>query len=194
MILFATNNQHKLREVKEILPALQWSFLGDFPQLAGMDPEETGETFEANAKIKAVEFGNASGVLTMADDSGLEVFALDGQPGVRSARWIPGSDEDRYLHLLQQLEGQQDRSAQFVSVLCLYDPRTKTEHFFRGEVQGKIIDEPRGSGGFGYDAVFVPDGDELTYAQLADEGRKHDYNHRRKSLDAFHDWWRQQSN
>jgi XTP/dITP diphosphohydrolase len=191
-ILFATNNQHKLKEVKEILPEIDWLFLGDFPQLSKLDPEETGSTFEENAKIKAIEFGEASRVLSMADDSGLEVFALGGQPGVRSARWVPGTNEDRYFFLLQELAGEKNRSAQFVSALCLYDPDKKKEYFFRGEAKGAIAKKSQGSGGFGYDSVFIPAGERLTFAQLAEAGNKHKYSHRRKSLNAFHEWWLRQ--
>ena len=193
-VLFATSNDYKLLEARAILPGLEWVSLDDFPQLKALDPAETGKTFAANAELKAREYGEASQALTLAEDSGLEVAALGGEPGIHSARWVSGSDEDRYTTMLAKMAGEPDRSAQYVSVLCLYDPQSKQVEFFRGEVKGKIIDEPRGTGGFGYDPVFVPEGENRTFAELAVIDEKHQYSHRRHALDAFHAWWQQQQN
>ena len=188
-ILLATSNPHKLLEVKEILPDINWLSVADFPQLKDIDPEETGDTFSENAQIKAVEYGDNSKVLTLAEDSGLEVAALGGEPGVRSAHWVRGSDEDRYTTLLNKLSNEPNRAARYISVLCLYDPQTKETHFFQGKVSGKIVDQPKGEGGFGYDPVFVPDGETETFAELAESGYKHQHSHRQKALMEFNRWW-----
>ena len=190
-ILLATGNPHKLLEVKEIVPEIDWLTVADIPALKGLDPEETGNTFEANAEIKAVEYGDAANLLTLAEDSGLEVAALGGEPGVRSARWVVGSDEDRYNTLLTKMKGEENRVARYVSTLCLYDPQTKEKHFFKGQVTGQITNEPRGEAGFGYDPVFVPDGEEKTFAELDENDNKHQHSHRKRSLDEFRRWWQQ---
>lgn len=188
-ILLATSNLHKVLEVKSILPTISWLSVAQFPDLKKINPEENGNTFQANAKIKAVEYGDVSGVLTLAEDSGLEVIALNGEPGIRSARWVKGSDEDRYTALLKAMTGEVNQAARYVSVLCFYDPQTKKINFFQGIVAGKIIDRPRGTGGFGYDPVFVPEGETQTFAQLDELDNKHQHSHRQKSLVKFYNWW-----
>lgn len=187
-ILFATLNPHKLREVKAILPAIEWLSLSDFPNLKDFQPEETGETFEENAEIKARSYGDLSQVATVSEDAGLMVDALGGEPGVRSARFAPGGESDRYLTLLNKLGNQNNRSARFVAVFCWYDPLTKQTQTFRGELAGTIAQAARGENGFGYDPVFIPSGYDQTYAQLG-ETIKNQISHRRKALDAFAQWF-----
>ena len=167
-LLVATNNAHKLQELQFELGKHDIKLFT--PEQVGIsdefDVEETGTTFAENAELKARAFSKKSGLLSVADDSGLVVNALGGQPGVHSKRWIEGSDHDRNVHLLKQLESKSDRSAQFVTVLALYEPSTDQVTVFDGSVQGSIIDQERGVAGFGYDPVFVPEGYQETFAEL----------------------------
>ncbi len=182
-LLFATLNQGKWREAQAILvlSGLELVSPARFPELAGFDVEETGTTFEENAQLKARAFGDKAQILTVSDDSGLEIAALDGQPGVYSKRFAPGSDEDRNKKILDLLAGEDNRIAQFRTVLCLYDPVTMAEHLFEGLVKGKIAWEARGEAGFGYDPVFIPDGYEQTFAELGQE-TKNELSHRARAL------------
>jgi len=186
-ILFATRNGNKLHEVKAILPDVKWLTPADFPVLADFEPPETGETFEANAAIKAREYGDRSQATTVSEDAGLMVDALGGEPGVRSARWIPGSDQDRYQALLDRLGQENNRSARFVAVISWYDPQTKLLRSFRGEMPGVIAWEPQGTNGFGYDPVFLADGHDITFGEM-DPDAKHAISHRahafRQMIDA----------
>lgn len=188
-ILFATSNSHKLNEAQEILADWKVLSLKDFPQLLTLHPKETGATFEENAHIKAIAYGAASGVLTLSEDAGLEVTALNNEPGVYSARWRPGTHEDRYKAVLQALTGVADRNARFVAVVCVYDPLKKETHHFRGEVTGTIAPEARGTGGFGYDPIFIPQGSIKTFAELSAQ-EKQAVSHRRRALEQFVAWWR----
>ena len=154
-----------MRLVEEL--PLQAFNLNDFSEFDEVDVEETGSTFHQNAKLKAEFFANKTGLLTVADDSGLEVEALEGFPGVASKRWLSGTDQERSLALLKKLESQSNWQARFVSVLCLHDPQQKTEKYFEGEVQGRIAKEIRGEQGFGYDPVFIPEGYDKTFGELS---------------------------
>jgi len=162
--------------------------LGDLP--ADIDVEETGETLEDNARIKAEALRAASGVSAIADDTGLEVHALDGAPGVRSARYAgeTATYVENYRKLLAELRGMDDalRGARFatVAVAALADGRVLE---VRGEVQGRITTEPRGRGGFGYDPVFVPaECDGRTFAEMA-PSEKHALSHRGRAFRALAD-------
>lgn len=191
-LLFATQNQGKLAEINSILAGLELEVLSisqannrvDF-DLSQLDPAETGDTFEKNALIKAKAFAEASGILTAADDSGLEVESLDGFPGVRSARWLEGTDAVRNKSLLEKLTEKtapKERAAQFVTAVCLYDSSKNKYYCFRAEVKGKISDRPRGKAGFGYDPIFIPEGYEQTFAELGVE-TKNKLSHRKKALE-----------
>lgn len=157
---------------------------------APIDVEETGATLEANALIKARAVAAATGLLTIADDSGLEVDALGGAPGVRSARFAGehATDTDNVARLLAELVGvpAERRTARFAAVLVARAP-DGTEFVVRGEVEGRIIGAPTGEGGFGYDPVFVPvEGDGRTFAEMsADE--KHAISHRGRAVRALAD-------
>ncbi len=157
-LLVATHNRGKVREYEELLAGLPVEIT--FPAREGLDldVEETGTTFAANARLKATAFARASGLLTLADDSGLEVDALDGAPGVHSARYAgPGtSDTDRYRKLLAALTGVPtgQRTARFRCVIALARP-DGTVYTADGICEGEIGFEPRGEHGFGYDPVFV---------------------------------------
>lgn len=187
-LLVATKNRGKLKEYQEILDGLgdiEWLSLWDVG-LGHMDVEETGVTFEENAGLKAEAYANAAGMLTLADDSGLVVDALNGAPGVYSARYgAPGaaSDVDRYQLLLKNLTGIEppQRTAHFACAVALALPG-KSPEFAMGRVDGHIGFEPHGSNGFGYDPVFVlPDG--RTIAEMPSE-EKNRISHRGRALEA----------
>jgi len=192
-ILVATTNPGKVRELRAMLDAdVQWKGLADFPDLG--EVEEDGATFAENARKKAMEYAEATGLWTLADDSGLVVDALDGAPGVKSARFCgdipPGADRKvidqrniaKLLELLQGVRPDQ-RTARFVCFLCLASPeRVLVEA--QGKVEGRIIDIPAGANGFGYDPVFfVPDLGK-TVAQLPDE-EKNAISHRGNAIAEF---------
>jgi XTP/dITP diphosphohydrolase len=183
-LLVATNNAHKLQELQFELKKLDVKL--STPAQVGVSPEfdveETGTTFAENAELKARAFAKETDLLSVADDSGLVVHALGGQPGVHSKRWIEGSDHDRNVHLLKQLESKSDRSAEFVTVLALYEPSTDQVIFFEGSVQGSIIDQERGAAGFGYDPVFAPEGYQETFAELGIE-IKATLSHRHRAIE-----------
>jgi len=175
-IVFATNNKHKLDEIRKISEGkLEILSLNDIN--CRTDIPETGTTLEENALIKARFVKDNFGYDCFADDTGLEVKALDGAPGVYSARYA-GEDcraEDNIRKLLTNLEGISDRRAAFRTVIALLI--SDEQYFFEGAIHGKIIDEKRGESGFGYDPVFVPDGYEQTFAELG-EDIKNNISHR----------------
>jgi XTP/dITP diphosphohydrolase len=183
-ILIATHNLGKLREYQALLPSYTLIGLSDVG-LGAFDVDETGSTFLDNAALKAVQYARASGRITLSDDSGLCVDMLDGAPGVYSARYGGEGLDDagRRAHLLAQMqhipEGQ--RSAHFVCVIALHDPRTGQTYAVEGTCDGHILMEERGSGGFGYDALFVPEGYDLTYAEMPAE-QKDALSHRARAV------------
>jgi XTP/dITP diphosphohydrolase len=166
-LVIATRNAHKLQEIQDIFDFQNLEVMSafDFPEIP--DVVEDGETLEANAKKKAVEIARATGCWALADDSGLEVDALNGAPGVYSARYAGEqcSYAENNVKLLEALKGNSSRSARFRTVIALSDPAGSVETV-SGECSGTIIEEPRGSGGFGYDPLFVPDGCAETFAEL----------------------------
>ena len=177
-LVVATHNAHKLREIGQLLPG--WEIRGED---SGAD--ETAETFVGNARIKARAIApRHPGAWVMADDSGLEVNALGGAPGVRSARYA-GRDGDSAANnalLLKNLSGVSDRRARFSCVVVLVAP-DGTEHVAEGHCPGRIAEAPSGEGGFGYDPLFVPDGYDRSFAELsADE--KNAISHRGRALAA----------
>jgi XTP/dITP diphosphohydrolase len=191
-ILIATRNPGKLREYRDLLTdlstgaeSLEWVLLTDLG--IETDVGETGATFEENARLKAAAYAQESGLLTLADDSGLEVDALNGAPGVRSARYAgPGaSDGDRYQKLLRELEGvpPEARTARFRCVVAVSTPDGEI-HTASGDCPGQIAFEPRGSFGFGYDPVFYMPDRSLTMAELPPE-IKNQISHRARALEAI---------
>jgi len=183
-LLLATRNRHKKRELQELLADMEVEIL----TLEDVDPipevVEDGETFEANAVKKARATAMAAGILSLADDSGLEVDALQGKPGVYSARFAGehATDEENNAKLLKLMESVPDekRTARFVSVIAICDPQGHVETV-RGECKGTIAGIPAGNGGFGYDPLFIPQGYEQTYAQLSAE-EKNRISHRGVAL------------
>ena len=133
-------------------------------------PEETGQTYEENAQIKATAVGQQTGLLTVADDSGLEIAALPGQWGVKSARQFLGDSHARNQFVLEQLQDEQNRNAKYVCVAVLYNPKTKQSQSFRGELFGNIVAAAgKGEQGFGFDPIFMPNGYSQTFAELGPE-------------------------
>ena len=182
-LLIATNNRGKLAELREIVGELpiQLLTLADL----GIDQEidETGSTFQANAAIKATGYAGLAAMPTLADDSGLAIDFLDGRPGVYSARYAgaTASDNDRVTKVLAEMTGATTRSARFVSVAALADATGKIVASVEGICKGTIVEAPRGSGGFGYDPIFLPSGFDKTFAEL-DPEIKNRISHRGKAL------------
>jgi XTP/dITP diphosphohydrolase len=187
-LLIATGNPGKVKEFRQMLGQgrFAWSDLSKHPGV--VEVEETGATFRANACLKASGYAQQFDTWALADDSGLEVDALNGSPGVFSARWAEMNhagkgDVDNNALLLKQLKDVPDdrRTARFVCVLALADPKGKIVLTARDTVEGRIIHEPRGSNGFGYDPLFLIDEVGKTTAELAPD-QKHSISHRGKAL------------
>jgi XTP/dITP diphosphohydrolase len=170
-LLVASSNQGKVSEFATLLSELSFTLLGlkDVPDRP--DVEETGTTFEENAVLKAREYAAHSGYWTLADDSGLEVDALEGRPGVLSARF--GGEGTSFAEkidlLLGELAGAENRSrsARFVCVIAIANERGEIQYCAEGRCEGTIADGPRGRKGFGYDPIFVPDGFQETFGELS---------------------------
>ncbi len=200
-LLIATGNPGKVREFREILETHGVACTDLSAHPAVPVPEETGHTFRANAMLKAVHYATALNTWALADDSGLAVDALDGAPGVHSARWAElnhaggglrqapssqaqsGRDADNNALLLRQLDAVPDdrRTARFVCVLALSDPRGRVILTTQDAVEGRIVRAPRGAGGFGYDPLFLVPALGQTTAELSPE-EKHRISHRGKAL------------
>ncbi|ACO46932.2 RdgB/HAM1 family non-canonical purine NTP pyrophosphatase [Deinococcus deserti] len=180
-VVVATGNAGKVREIEQALAGLDWRLTG----LGSVTlPEETGATYEENAALKACAAAVACGLPALADDSGLEVEALDGQPGVYSARFgNRPNDRERNLYLLEKLRGETNRRAKFVSVVILAYPDGHLETY-RGEMTGQLLEGPRGENGFGYDPLFVPDGETRSLAEMTVE-EKRAISHRGRALAAL---------
>jgi XTP/dITP diphosphohydrolase len=177
-LLLATRNEHKLRELREALPGIE---LDPLPPEVELPPEE-GETFAANALVKARAAQAATGRASVADDSGIEASGLGGRPGVRSARYAgeSASDEENLAKLLDEVGRQDDRRVAYVCAIALVG-EDGSKSLFEGRCEGTLASEPRGSGGFGYDPAFVPDDtgpdDGRTMAELT-PAEKHAISHR----------------
>ncbi|WP_353683412.1 XTP/dITP diphosphatase [Thermodesulfovibrio sp. 3907-1M] len=189
-IVIASRNKKKIEELKRILEGLSIELLSvnNFPHLG--EVVEDGETFQENALKKARYVCKQTGLPALADDSGLEVDALEGAPGVRSARYAGdnATDEDNIKKLLKDLEGVplDRRTARFVCCIALVFPGHK-EYLFWGYVRGKITETPRGSYGFGYDPVFIPEGFSTTFAQMLPH-EKDRISHRKEALDKLREF------
>lgn len=184
-LVVASHNPGKVWEIRELIAPFGLEAVSA-ADLNLPEPEETEDTFEGNAKLKAVAAAAASGLPALADDSGLEVHALNGDPGIYSARWAgPGKDFGLAMQKVQDaLDGRgADRRANFISVLCLAWPDGRTE-VFEGKVFGTLVWPPRGGNGFGYDPMFQADGETLTFGEMAPEA-KYAISHRTRAFAAF---------
>lgn len=186
-IIVATKNNNKVREITDVLSPLGFDVVSQADAGIDIDVEETGDTFEKNALIKARAIALVCDDYVLADDSGLCVEALDGRPGVYSARYAgeDATDKDKYTKLLGELGNTTNRSAKFVTSMAFVTPEG-AEIVTSGEVLGKITKEPMGSGGFGYDPVFYSDELEKTFGEASLE-EKNTVSHRSRALKALYD-------
>lgn len=193
-IVFATNNQHKLQEIREILGD-QFEILSLADIGCHEDIPETGNTLEANAHQKAEYVFDHYHIDCFADDTGLEVDALGGAPGVHSARYAEGTDhnsEANMAKLLRELGDNNNRKARFRTVISLIqmeggNPVCSREYQFEGVVEGRIDREKHGSEGFGYDPVFIPEGYDKSFAELGEE-IKNQISHRARAVKKLAEW------
>lgn len=180
-LLIGTSNPGKIREFGEILSELPLRLLSlRDVGLESLEIEEPFATYAENAAHKALAYARESGLHALADDSGVEVDALDGRPGVYSARYGGPTDRDRNLKLLAEIESvpDEERTARFVAVVVVADPQTEVVEYGRGTCEGRIAREIcEGTGGFGYDAVFIPVGYDVCFSALP-AGMKHTLSHR----------------
>lgn len=183
-LVFATNNAHKLEEIRAILgDKVEVLSLKDIQ--CDVDIPETADTLEGNAVLKAEYIYRHYGLDCFADDTGLEVEALNGAPGVYSARYAGGEGHDSEANmrkLLAEMEGKTNRKAQFRTAICLIEGGA--EYLFEGVVKGEIIEEKRGASGFGYDPVFMPEGYTETFAEMGSE-EKNRISHRARAVQAL---------
>ena len=170
-LLLATSNRGKVAELRRMVADLQLEIVGldGFPNVR--EVPETGTTFSENARLKAIGYAQQTGLAVLADDSGLEVVSLDGRPGVQSARYggdVAFSEKMRLLLTELDSTGSEDRSARFVSSIAFATPDGSIVAQAEGVCAGRLADQPLGSGGFGYDPIFIPDGYEATFGELPD--------------------------
>jgi len=182
-LVIASHNPGKIREIDDLIRPY-----GIAPVSAGVlgisEPEETETTFAGNARLKALHCAQASGRAALADDSGLEVHALDGAPGIYSARWAgPRKDFGMAMAQVERELGNGARAANFTAALCLAWPDGET-HVFEGKVYGQLVWPPRGDQGFGYDPMFLPDGETLTFGEM-EPLKKHAISHRARAFKLF---------
>ena len=186
IFILASNNSKKLAEMRGILSPLGIGLLSQSEAGLSIEVEENGSTFEENSRLKALGACDLVNAPCIADDSGLCVDALGGEPGVYSARYggeSCRSDKDRYELLLRNMEGVTDRRAKFVCVITCVFPNGDSI-VSRGECPGEILAAPRGEGGFGYDPVFRPEGETRSMAEM-DAGEKNAISHRGRALEKF---------
>lgn len=184
-LLLGTQNRGKIAEIVRILSDVPGLNLHTFEDVPFSGVRETGATFAENARLKARQISLETGYLVLAEDSGLEVEALNGAPGVRTARYAGegATNEDNIAKLLQALDGIEAREARFVCVAVLHGPNRR-ESMTEGELKGRIARSPRGGGGFGYDPVFIPDGHRETLAELSRDVKDR-ISHRRRALETL---------
>ncbi|QWW68132.1 RdgB/HAM1 family non-canonical purine NTP pyrophosphatase [Rhizobium sp. WYJ-E13] len=199
-IVVASHNQGKIREIQDLIGPLGFT-AKSAAELNFIEPKETGTTFEENATIKALASAQASGMPALSDDSGLVVDALGGDPGVYTADWAETGNGSRDFNMaMEKVERAlekagatkpEQRTARFVSVLCLAWPDGHTE-LFRGEVEGTVAWPPRGTQGFGYDPVFQPEGYDVTFGEMSAEekhgwsiGKPQALSHRARAFKLF---------
>lgn len=182
-LIFASHNTGKIKEIKEMLRPLGIKVLS-FEDISFPDVEETGSTFAENSLLKSTQIAKLTGIACIADDSGLCVDALDGAPGVYSARYAPDRDFDKGMDKLlteMQHSKNKNRSAHFACVISLAYPDGEYK-IFEGRVDGQIAEQKHGNGGFGYDPLFIPDGFDKSFAELGHE-IKNTISHRGRAME-----------
>jgi XTP/dITP diphosphohydrolase len=189
-LLLATNNRGKAREYRSLLRGIPYEIVTPDDIGINIEVDETGASFEENARLKATALAEATGLLSLADDSGLEVDALGGEPGPRSHRYAGegASDSDRVTYLLEKMKEvpEGERTARFRCVIAIAEPHGKVE-LFSGKCRGIIAAKPRGSGGFGYDPVFYVLELGRTMAEL-EPGEKNKISHRARAAEKARDF------
>ncbi|MCX6762366.1 MAG: non-canonical purine NTP pyrophosphatase [Candidatus Moranbacteria bacterium] len=174
-ILIGTNNENKLKQFKRIFVNF-----GSDTELFSLkdisitdDVEEDENSLLNNAKKKAQFYGEKSKMLTLADDTGLFVDALDGEPGIHAKRWYEGTEKERYLKILEKMRGipEEKRTCRYTGVLAVYDPKDKTFWTFENNIEGAIANEPLEESGFGYDPIFISTHYDKCYSQMSDAER-----------------------
>ena len=184
-LLLATNNAGKVHEYQALLDGCGWQLVTPRHLAIDLIADESADTYEENAKIKALEGAKLSGRVTLGDDSGIEIEAMGGEPGVRSARFLgeDASYEQRFAEIARRLEGRtaDERRARFVCVIAIADPTAGTVRIARGEAPGLIALDPRGQGGFGYDPIFWLPELSATMAELP-EHQKNIVSHRARAV------------
>lgn len=180
-LVFASANAHKVNEMRQLMAHLPIQLLSLTDVHWTEDIPETADTLEGNAFLKAKTIAEAVELACFADDTGLEVAALDGRPGVYSARYAgePTNADNNRVKLLQEMKGKKDRKARFRTSICLI-LNGKT-HYFDGEVTGEILEKEQGSGGFGYDSLFLPEGYDISFAEMA-ASEKNSISHRGRAV------------
>ena len=188
-LVIASNNQGKIREIRPLINGMELLSLKDIGFIDEIP--EPYHTFEENALAKAITIQKFNGKNVMADDSGLCVNALGGEPGVESAHYCGERNDEKNLQLvLEKLKGEADRTAYYKALICLI--WEGEVYYFEGTCEGRIIDEKKGSGGFGYDPIFIPDGYEQTFGELAPEV-KNQISHRGKAIKKMVAWLNEKS-
>lgn len=191
-LLVATGNAGKIREIRTLLEGEAFPVALASEEGIGWDsPEEIGGTYRENALLKAASLGMAAGRSCLGEDTGLEVDALGGEPGLRSARLAPTSEERNRI-LLERLAEvpEEERTARFVCCMAFFRPGSEPR-FFEGELRGRIASSVSGAGGFGYDPLFVPEGHDVSLAELGGE-IKNQISHRARALSKFVAWVREE--
>lgn len=189
-ILIASRNKGKIREMREILHGVPYHFITLDELKFKQEILETGKTFEENAILKAKTVGEKTKILTLAEDSGLEVDALNGKPGIYSARYIEGTDKDRYKKVLEELKDvpKERRTARFKAIVALFYPKTKKIDIFEGVSEGYIAEGPKGTNGFGYDPIFYNLDLRKTNGEAYLE-EKNRVSHRARALQKLRAWF-----
>jgi XTP/dITP diphosphohydrolase len=191
VILIATTNPGKIREIRRALDGvpIDWRTLADLPPVP--EPEETGATFAENARLKAIAYASATGLPTVAEDSGLAIDAIDGRPGVLSARYPGATYADKFASLYRELAPHpRPWTAHFVAALAFAAPAAggaRVVYECEGRVDGEIVEPPRGTHGFGYDPIFVYGEEGRTGGELSDE-EKLAVSHRGRAFKVFRAW------
>jgi XTP/dITP diphosphohydrolase len=182
-LLLGTTNAGKINEFLEVLKPLKLNLVTPLSLNTSFDVEETGDSFEENALMKAKAWAKNTKLATLVDDSGLSIDALDGKPGVHSRRFHPGSDKDRNLKILELLKNtpEEKRTARYIAVVAFFDPLKNLEHITKGVCEGKINQGISGTNGFGYDPIFIPKGYTQTFGILPQK-IKNSISHRSQAL------------
>lgn len=191
-LLFASQNKGKQNEARELFKDLEVElvFPDEFAELSGFDPEETGATFIENALLKAKAYAEKSGLASVADDSGVEIDAMNGLPGIHSNRWFTGTADERNAEVLKRLTQDKPRTARYITVACFYDPQSEEYALYEETQEGSISDKPYEGEGFDYDKIFIPEGETKTFSVLGNDF-KNQISQRARAYKKIHEYLKQ---